>query len=442
MKILGVLFLFWLFDIDAFIAIGMAIITYFALDLPVGFCTIFALILNSLVQLKVIFFTRPGWSLEVAGCTMMIFQKVIATSNNLQAGKEIKNRLRPKREFNRRLAILEKPSLIRWLSYCLSFFGASCGPSYEYKIYEYTLSIGSRPPLDPNSKSAKVALRKYLSSFLSILSAGYILPLAKISFYQSEFYLNRSLPVRILLIFLLTILQFSRYLPAWHAVEAASYQFGIAESDLLLNFDDISNKELLVRIFSRSAGQWSQEWNHSTHLNLKRYIFYPLYDNGYGYFLAHNSVYIVSALWHGFHPVLYLGLPEMLFSTLADTIFLKHFPQSPNDPIWRKIIDVAWMWFAMLGPTCTWCYRTYSSFILVRNTVYWIPPLINVLAFVVAEIVQMVHKAPPSKKMFTSSSSSAINDPQIITEITRDMKNAQTINSDDKTSNDKSKKDE
>lgn len=406
--IFGLLFTYWLFGFDMIYAIIMCVVGYFIIDLPVGYCTIIALIMNGLAQLKVYLIQTPGWSLEIAGVTMMIFQKIASTTNNLNAGKEIAKGITPKREFNRRLAIMKKPSFIRWLSFCFIPFGVSSGPTFEYKLYEYTLTIGQRPPLDPNSRSAKRALQKYISSFISILCGALVIKYAKIETYHSDFYLGCPVIIRLFLCFILAFIQFSRYMPVWQAVEAATYQFGLFESGLMLDFDDASNKELIFSMWGRSGGDWASNWNHSTHINLKRYIFYPLLDNKYGYFIAHNAVYVVSALWHGFHPVLYLGLPEMLFSTIADTIFLKHFPHSPNDPLWRKIIDNLWMWNSMIGATMTWVYRKAEPFFYIRKTVYFIPTIIDILAFIAAEIIQVVHKAPISPRQQQQQTTSSV----------------------------------
>jgi hypothetical protein len=99
-------------------------------------------------------------------------------------------------------------------------------------------------------------------------------------------------------------------------------------------------------------------------------LFYPLKDAGVPYFIAHNSTFVGSALWHGFEPVYFLMLPEMIAAVFADELLLKYFPVDKMSRLGRVMYG-AWIVGSMYTATSTFWYRTYYAFFFVRNSHCW-----------------------------------------------------------------------
>ena len=247
--IVGILFMYIIFGFDVLYALSFCFISYFIVDLKPQYSFPIALIMNSLIQLKVRLVPVAKWSLEVAGSTMIMFQKVISLTNNLEAGRKMKNNQEIKRSFERRLAVKEKPSIFRFIGYLCNPFGSSCGPSIEYKLYEYTLFSGKRPPLDPKSRCAFEAKKKWFTSFISAGLTMLMSTFVNIDFYSKPFYTSQNLLVRIILVLVMVPAQLIRFMSVWESVEAAHYQFGLGECELVEDFYDCSNKELYSCIF-------------------------------------------------------------------------------------------------------------------------------------------------------------------------------------------------
>jgi hypothetical protein len=192
----------------------------------------------------------------------------------------------------------------------------------------------------------------------------------EISFYSAPFYVNRPWLIRGVMCVGCTILQSCRYFSAWHPVEAAIYELGLGENELVDDFKDISNGTILDLFDAKSCNEWLRSWNHSAHIFWKRYLFYPLKDSGVPYSIAHHSTFAASAIWHGFHAVYYLCLFEMLGSVIADEILLKNFPLSEMS-IFGRVLYFLWEQTVMFTAVCSWWYHTATAFFFVRKTHYF-----------------------------------------------------------------------
>ena len=289
----------------------------------------------------------------------------------------------------------KKPSLLNWFAYMFTPFGGISGPIFEYKLFEYILDIGNRKPIESSSRSRKTAKSRWLEALFWGTFNYFFFSKVQISFYSQPFYVNANWFVKLILMLACTCGQACKYFPAWSPVEAGIYETGVAECDLIEDYYDVSNLTILDLLKSESIGIWLQRWNHSSHIFFKHYVFYPLLDGGYGYAIAHHSVFIASAIWHGFDPVYYLLLPEMICSTVADNIILRYCPFNEM-PFWGKLVYHFWVILAMFNSTSTFWYRTSEAFFFVRRSNNYIGTIITVAVFVFCEILTLV-KRPPKR---------------------------------------------
>lgn len=366
MVILGMASAIILFKQQMLIALAMSVIFYFPLDKNPMVCIICAFIYSSAVNLYYQIATT-AWSFTVNGLTMVIFQRIMMTTFNLYHGRQAKAGQEIKRPFHKKLALSERPSFLEWIAFTFTPYGQASGPVFEYKLFEYILESGSHPRVSDDSKSHKRAVRRLFGSLFWGVFTLLFLKYSDISFYSSEFYIKQPALIRLFLTILCSLIHTTRYFAAWQAYEAGIYECGLGECDLC-EFDDITNYSIVQVLESPTVGIWLQRWNHSAHLFWKKYLFYPLLDNKWGYFIAHHSVFVVSALWHGFYPVYYLLLPEMIASTVADQYLNQCFPQTPTQPFIIKCLYRIWVVLSMMNTTSTWWYRTFDAFFFVRKS--------------------------------------------------------------------------
>ncbi|KAH0791972.1 MBOAT family protein [Histomonas meleagridis] len=326
-----------------------------------------------------------SWDFEVTAIVMILFNRIVITTFNLYDGRQIKEGKTIKREFAKRLALEKKPSLIDWFAYCLTPMGGNSGPAFEFKIFDYILTVGNRPKISANSKSRKYSIERFFSSiFWSIFNLLFMSKF-QISFYSQPWFLRQNVFIRFLLSIICTIGQLCRYYPAWHPVESAIYETGVCETPLVEDFYDCSNMGLIQLLKTPSVGAWLQVWNHTSHIFFKRYLFYQLKDNGFSYTFSHHSVFVVSALWHGFDPVYLMLLPEVVSSSVADQLIQKYFQPNSSSKISFALYHF-WKIASMSNATSTFWYRTFDSFFFVRKSIGYLGTIMSFSMFIIMNV--------------------------------------------------------
>jgi hypothetical protein len=369
--VLGLLLACLCFRNEVVIPIGITIITYFTIDLPpVPGCAV-ALALNTATNIyQKLKDPDEAWAFDITCIVMMQFQRIVCTTLNLADGRKINSGHEPKRDFMKRLALKQKPPFLEWLAYNFTPLGASSGPLFEFKLFELALEVGNREHIKADSRSRGLAIRRWLTAIFWDIFNFLFMKYGEISFYRAPFYVNRPWYIRAVMSIGCTILQSCRYFSAWHPVEAAIYELGLGENDTIEDFKDISNGTLGDLFCAKSCNEWLRSWNYSAHIFWKRYLFYPLKDSGVPYSIAHHATFCSSAIWHGFHAVYYLCLPEMLGSTIADEILLKNFPLSEMS-VFGRVLYLLWEQTVMFTAVCSWWYHTAEAFLFVRKTHYF-----------------------------------------------------------------------
>ncbi|EAX97279.1 MBOAT family protein [Trichomonas vaginalis G3] len=383
----GFIMCYFLFGIRILFAICTALIAYPVLQFDPKYVTILAWIMNSITHIYHLINVSAGWSMEITGTCIVIFEKIVSTPFNLYDGRRLKNKEDIKRPHLIKFALTEKPSLFEWLSYCLTPFGGSTGPFFEFKYFDLMVTDHERAHIKSDSESRKLALFKYFGSFGWAVATVIGFKYCKLSTYYDPNYLNKPLIVRLALMILITSFQAIKYFSAWWLVEASLYEFGFLESDLVDSKESPSftNESFLYVIKSETCGQWMQRWNHSTHIFGKNYLFFRLLDAKYSYTLAFSAVFVCSALWHGFRPVYYMILPELLIAISADKRLNKILPNSDNFLV--VFLKRCWVVFTMLSATATWWSSTAQAFFYVRKTVNFAPQIFELIVLIILYLI-------------------------------------------------------
>lgn len=395
--IVGFSLTIWIFKVQTVIPVIMAVLSYIILDWNPFFTIAASFIFSSAIHIYCMVTISRGWQWMVNSITMIMFQKIWMTTLNVYYGKKVKagEKVRPQLAIP---ALDAKPPFFEWFTYLFTPFGAFSGPVTCYKIQEYIFKAGERPRISDDSESHKAARKRFYMTFFWIIFSYISLKYAKIEFYSKPFYVNSSLPIKVILMMVCAFLHTIKYFSAWQPVEAGLYETGCAESGLC-NFLDISNLTIIDVLMSDSNGIWLQRWNHSAHVFWKNYLLYPLLDLKVPYWIAHNLIFVFSALWHGFYPVYYMLLPEMLMATTADQLINGMFPDLlTKGNIFVRILYRFWIWMSMLVPTSTWWYRTADAFIFVRQSQKYFGSFLILLVLILAKITSFFVKVKPRKR--------------------------------------------
>lgn len=382
---------------DALIAIALVVLVYPILHYNPYFVAGVAMLANSGVNLYQKFKDAGAWDFQVTAIVMILFNRIVETSFNLYFGREIRDGHTIKRAFNKKFALEKKPTFLEWCAYCLTPMGANSGPVFEFKVFDYVLTVGERPKVSPISRSHKYANYRFLTSIFWSLVNMMFMNKVQISFYSQPWFTSQNVFVRFVMSIGCTIMQMCRYYPAWHPVEAAVYETGVCETQLVDDFFDCSNMGLLQLMKTPSVGAWMQTWNHTSHIFFKRYLFYPLLDGGFGYKIAHNSVFIVSALWHGFEAVYPMCLPELLMSTEADRWLNMYFPSSSRGFVGSALYH-SFKVISMLNAISTFWYYSYDAFFFVRKSNGYIGTIITTGTFLFMFVYSRIVKPPQANK--------------------------------------------
>lgn len=393
----GLVFCAVLFEKQLFLAIGMVVTIWLTLGLPIYISIPVACAWNTIVHLYLIIFMGGQWKFEISCITMIVFHKALGTIFNLYHGKKLAKGEKIKRKFHEDMALKERPSFLDWCAFCFTPFGGNSGPAIEFKLFEFILEAGNREHIKDDSKDRSLARGRWIESIVMALINLFFMPYCKFSVYTSEWFSNLPIFVKPFMTLLITLGNITRYLCAWLNVDAAYYELGLGSCGIA-TYDDVTNGTIPKLLTSKTVGRWIQDWNHSAHLFWKKYLFYPLLDAGVPYVIAHNAVFAASALWHGFHPVFYMVLPEMLMATNADLIFDRQFPITDETPFWKTIPRRFWTITTMLNAISPWWYRSASAVITIKRANHWILPIYEFVVWSLATVYDKLHPVKRQKK--------------------------------------------
>ena len=392
--IFGLIYCVLLYKWDTIILLIGIVIGYYAITMPPRLACLIGFGMSSFSHVLYAIRNR-GWAIDISGNFMCLFQRITSLAFNIDDGRKKKNGEEIKRKRWHDVALTEKPSFLRFFAYCLTPFGAFGNPFIEYKVFEYALNVGNRPPISADEK--KLALRRYLWSFIYAFANLFAMTYISESVYDSSFYCNAFLPVKIGIIVVCQLIQLSRYFTSWYTVEAGYIALGLNNNEIV-PADELQNSQFLYVIQSPTCQEWMRRWNHTTHLFWKNYLYTRMLSHGWSQFISDMTVFAVSSAWHGFRPVFYLMIPETVAIMNADKMLIRKFPLDENSSQLKKILYNAWTLIMMTYASSTFFYPSASRFLSLRNSIYWSPLIVAMTLFVVAKFTPGKRPAKDKKE--------------------------------------------
>lgn len=239
-----------------------------------------------------------GWTLDWTLVAMITTQKIMGLAYNVQDGAD------PNVTAEQKARSVDKlPNILEFLSFILFPANVAIGPSFEYADYiafaDGTLT--SPPPYTPGLWR----LAQGLFYFVAFTGINMKYPCADLlkdeRFLTSGTFLSRYIVIWIALL----AVRFKYYF-GWKIAEGAACMAGLGYNGIDKStgkheWDRVENINVLKYETSQSLRTSSQNWNKTTNLWLRRYVYDRAPPSVNLYF-----TYLVSAFWHGFYPGYYM----------------------------------------------------------------------------------------------------------------------------------------
>lgn len=250
-----------------------------------------------------------GWSLDWTLVAMVTTQKIMGLAYNVQDGADENATPEQKARSVQRL-----PSVLEFLSFILFPANVAIGPAFEYADYAAFAS------------GALVSPAPYVPGLWRLVQGLF--------FFVAHTAIAMKFPCATLLTskdFFSTGNQMSRYAQIWVGLVGVrfKYYFGwkIAEGSACMSglgyngIDKTTGQHMWNRVeninvwayeTSQSLRTSSQNWNKTTNLWLRRYVYDRAPPSVSLYF-----TYLVSAFWHGFYPGYYMFFLSVAAATMV-----------------------------------------------------------------------------------------------------------------------------
>lgn len=250
-----------------------------------------------------------GWTLDWTLVAMVTTQKVMGLAYNVQDGQD------PHATDEQKGRSVEKlPSLLEFLSFILFPANVVIGPSFEYADYRAFAEgrMLSPPPYLPAIWKLFQGLFFFWAH--TVIAAKYPCAtlLADKNFFATGTWASRYVAIWIALV----AVRFKYYF-GWKIAEGAACMSGLGYNGVdkttgADKWDRVENIDVLSYETAQSLRTSSQNWNKTTNLWLRRYVYDRAPPSISLYF-----TYLVSAFWHGFYPGYYMFFLSMAAATMV-----------------------------------------------------------------------------------------------------------------------------
>lgn len=254
-----------------------------------------------------------GWTLDWTLVAMVTTQKVMGLAYNVQdahdedATTEQQSRSVP-----------EVPSLLEFLSFILFPGNVTIGPGFEFTDYKMFADgiLVSPSPYAP----ALWKLFQGLFFFVAHTAIAMKYPCGEL-LTSKEFFQTGSWMYRYVVIWVALVGVRFKYYFGWKIAEGAGCMGGLGYNGINKTtgqhrWDRLENIDVLAYETSQSLRTSSQNWNKTTNLWLRRYVYDRAPPSVNLYF-----TYLVSAFWHGFYPGYYMFFLSVAAATMVHRQF-------------------------------------------------------------------------------------------------------------------------
>jgi len=329
--ITGLLFQYMLYELPIFIPWFELVVAYYLTrNVPRKFAgwiiTIFALLVSSIVHIERMINDYGGWHLGVSTSMMLQCIHLSSFAWDYTDGAQDPAKLSTDQK---KYAIKEYPGIIEFLAAAVSPGQSFSGPASNFNDFMDWIYLRGDFEKLPDSKNA--CFKRFMTGVCFIFVNLVLTMFFPSDLLTSENYPNESFINRHLFLIMNALRKKSTYYIGWSMAEAAiaasgqSYN-GIDEKTKEPKFDRFYVIDILSVEFNVFSHSVTEAWNHSTHIWLKRYIYFRM-NRVINRETAIYTTYIVSAFWHGFYPAYFHGFILYAITTENHKAIYQFFTQ-------------------------------------------------------------------------------------------------------------------
>lgn len=250
-----------------------------------------------------------GWTLDWTLVAMVTTQKIMGLAYNVQDGADPK--ATPEQQSR---SVAKLPSMLEFLSFILFPANVAIGPSFEYADYK-AFATGAKTSPSPYLPGLW-RLVQGLVFFVAHTAISLKFPCA-VMLSDKRFFETGTIFTQYASVWIALLAVRFKYYFGWKIAEGAACMSGLGYNGVdkatgASRWDRLENINVWAYETSQSLRTSSQNWNKTTNLWLRRYVYDRAPPSVNLYF-----TYLVSAFWHGFYPGYYMFFLSVAAATMV-----------------------------------------------------------------------------------------------------------------------------
>jgi lysophospholipid acyltransferase len=395
------------------------------------YATIYNFTHNGLIHLYRLLFEYENWSVEISAIFMMTICKFCAFAYSYEDGLYYLEREKISQNKRDRDVLVEKShnqknkymikDFTNFEYFCYVYFYPTsiCGPFIEFKDFQNFINLKEEFANIPSTvlPSLKRLLHAVIFSviyfaFKSFGDVDKIIDLNnEYSFLQKAFF------------FICGLTHQYKYIGGFCFTEAAVIASGFSyNGDIDIKSNDALQKQnhdkwgkvqciayfKLISVYD--VTNFFHYWNISVHTYLKRYIYTRILPDNADFAqrqLASSRTFLVSAIWHGFHPTYFLVFGHFFLYTLIDKhlkgiLKLLKIEKLPAEKFFIYILRIIILFFLVPYHCLMFvCLDHHKLFMFVKSIYYfgvYLALVPNIFLYIVTIILKKSRKKEGKKE--------------------------------------------
>ncbi|KAH0649618.1 hypothetical protein KY285_034866 [Solanum tuberosum] len=380
---------------------GPMLLGYASMVLCRRYCGIITYIaaFGYLIGCHVYYMSGDAWKeggIDATGALMVITLKIISSVINYQDGLLKEEDLRESQKKNR---LLELPSLLEYVGFCLCCGSHFAGPVYEMKDYlEWTERKGIWKPSEKGKPSPfGSTLRALLQAAICMGLYLYLVPHFPLSRFTDSVYHEWGFFKRLGYQYMAGFTARWKYYFIWSISEAAIIISGLGFSGWTNSsppkprWDRAKNVDVLGVELAMSSVQLPLVWNIQVSTWLRHYVYERLIQKGRkpGFFQL-LATQTVSAVWHGLYPGYIIFFVQSALM-IAGSRVIYRWQQATKGTMFEKILvamNFAYTLLILNYSAVGFMVLSLHETLTAYGSVYYIGTIIPILLILLSKVIK------------------------------------------------------
>ncbi|KAI3468796.1 hypothetical protein Pfo_025459 [Paulownia fortunei] len=365
----------------------------------------FFLAFGYLIGCHVYYMSGDAWKeggIDATGALMVITLKIISCVINYNDGLLKEEDLREAQKKNR---LLNLPSLLEYIGYCLCCGSHFAGPVYEMKDYlEWTERKGIWQPTEEGLSPSP-----YWATFRALLQAAfcmglylYLVPHFPLSRFTESVYQEYGFWKRLSYQYMSGFTARWKYYFIWSISEASIIISGLGFSGWTDSnppkprWDRAKNVDILGVELAKSSVQLPLVWNIQVSTWLRHYVYERLVQKGKkpGFFQL-LATQTVSAVWHGLYPG-YIIFFVQSATMIAGSRVLYRWQQASQAALFKMLLDLlnfAYTLLVLNYSSVGFMVLSLHETLAAYGSVYYIGTILPIVLILLGKIIKPARPA-------------------------------------------------